>query len=40
MYRFDFDTLQNNFTMMTDGGAVMAKVADSSVSRNVAALDE
>jgi len=39
-YGTSFDSIQKNFTIVTDGAAVMACVAGSSVSRNIAPLDQ
>ena len=37
---FDFETLPRNFTVVTDAAAVMAKIGSSSVTRNIAVLNE
>jgi len=39
-YGITFDTIQETFTLVTDGAAVMAKMAGSSVSVNIAIPDE
>jgi len=39
-YGFGIDTIQRNFTMVTDGAAVMASMAGSSVSRAIHPLDD
>jgi len=39
-YGLDFNTIQKSFSMVTDGAAVMAKMAGSSVSLNKAIPDE
>jgi len=39
-YSTSFESFQKNFTIVTDGAAVMACVAGSSVSRNIAPLDQ
>ena len=36
----DFNSIRKNFTIVTDGAAVMARVAVSSVSTRIATLDE
>lgn len=39
-YGIDLNAIQNSFTLVTDGAANMARMAGSSVSRRIAALDE